>query len=53
MSASPTFVYGVLDVRDRLRDATLGERCRELTFAWSRWSYAGSMIEHRDPDQLH
>lgn len=52
MSISPTFVYGVLDVRDRLHDATLGERCRELTFAWSRWSYAGSMIEHSDPDQL-
>ncbi len=52
MNTSPPFVYGVLDVRDRLRDATLGERCRELTFAWSRWSYAGSMIEHHDPDQL-
>ena len=52
MTTSPTFIYGVLDVRDRLRDAALGERCRELTFAWSRWSYAGSMVEHSDPDQL-
>lgn len=52
MTTSPTFVYGVLDVRDRLRDAALGERCRELTFAWSRWSYAGPMIEHSDPDQV-
>ena len=52
MNAPPTFVYGVLDVRDRLHDAALGERCRELTFAWSRWSYAGSMIEHSDPDLL-
>lgn len=46
------FVYGVLDTRDRFDDAALAERCRELTFAWSRWSYAGPILEDRDPHRL-
>jgi hypothetical protein len=52
MSETAPFVYAVLDVRDRLADAALAERCRELTFAWSRWSYAGPIVEHADPQQL-
>lgn len=46
------FVYAVLDTRDRFDDTALAERCRELTFAWSRWSYAGPILEDRDPDRL-
>lgn len=56
MSGAPfvhaSFVYGVLDTRDRFDDRALAERCRELTFAWSRWSYAGPVLEDADPDRL-
>ncbi|UXI70097.1 hypothetical protein [Tahibacter amnicola] len=52
MRSDEAFVYGVLDVRDRLSDTELAERCRELTFAWSRWSYSGPIIEHDDPQTL-
>ncbi|HEY1137766.1 MAG TPA: hypothetical protein VGE64_09765 [Xanthomonadaceae bacterium] len=47
-----SFVYAVLDTRDRFDDRALAERCRELTFAWSRWSYAGPILEDRDPHRL-
>lgn len=49
---SAPFVYGVLDVRDRVADRDLADRCRELTFAWSRWSYPGAIVEHADPHAL-
>lgn len=49
---SARFVYAVLDVRDRLADRDLADRCRELTFAWSRWSYPGAIVEHADPNAL-
>lgn len=45
-------VYGVLDTRDRIADPGAAERCRELTFAWSRWSYAGTIVEHTEPVAL-
>lgn len=50
--SGPSFVYAILDTRDRFDDSALAERCRELTFAWSRWSYAGPIIEDSDPDRL-
>lgn len=46
------FLYAVLDTRDRFDDRALAERCRELTFAWSRWSYAGAILEDSDPQRL-
>lgn len=58
---SARIAWGLLDVRDRLarldhldhRDgAELGERCRELTFAWTRWSWAGRVLEDSDPERL-
>jgi hypothetical protein len=50
--AGRKIVYGLLDISAAIHDLPLARKCRELTLAWMRYDYHGSVIEHASVDEI-